>query len=176
MAAPYPILIKKTNNSGVTTATINSEEEFHMVVSEIPFHFVGDVKEPYSNDWKDEDGVEEYLPDEGLRLSAYDMDVTFLYNGAFNSFAGNLRNFLDYLLGTQTDGNGNHIDNGCRLTIYDTYNAVGRQDVRVKKIDPDVFVKQNVSQGTNQEIAKFKITFRVGDPVTDIPYSDMTGE
>ena len=161
MAAPYPILIRKKKNNGTTTAVVNTETAFGMVASEIPFHFAGDVKEPYKNDWHDEDGVETYLSDEGLFFNAYDMEVTFLYKGQQNSFSGNLRDFLDFLSGKDGDG--------ARLTIYDTYNNVGRNDVYFKSISPDVFVKQNVSNNANgQEIASFKVTFNVGDPVTDV--------
>ena len=159
VTVPYPLLIKKTKNNGTSTAVINTAVTYDMVVSEVPFKFCGDVKEPYSNDWKDEDGTEEYLPDEGLKLQGYEMDVTFLYVGTYDSFKGKLRTFLTYLLGKD--------NNGSRLTIYDTYTNVGRQDVRVKKIDPDVFIKQPTSGG-GQEIARFKITFYVGDPMTDI--------
>jgi hypothetical protein len=89
------------------------------------------------------------------------MEVTFLYKGQQNSFSGNLRDFLDFLSGKDGDG--------ARLTIYDTYNNVGRNDVYFKSISPDVFVKQNVSNNANgQEIASFKVTFNVGDPVTDV--------
>lgn len=166
MAAPYPIYIKKTNNAGTETTWVNSESEFGMVVSEIPFHFVGDVKEPYSNDWKDEHGADVYLPDEGLKMKAYEMDVTFLYKGprtvgnTTKTLTEDLRAFINYLTGQ--DGNGS------RLTIYDTYNAVGRRSIYVKSISSDVFVRQPVNNGTAQEIARFTIKFTVCDPMTDV--------
>lgn len=175
MAAPYPIYIKKTNNAGTETAFVNSESQFGMVVSEIPFRFVGDVKEPYSNEWKDEHGAEVYLPDEGLKLEAYDMDVTFLYKGprtvgnTTKTFTEDLRSFINYLTGNDSAVvNGTTTYYGSRLTIYDTYNAVGRKDIYVKSVSPDVFVRQPMSTGTAQEIAKFTIKFTVCDPMTDV--------
>lgn len=170
MAAPYPIRIKKTKTNGTETAVINSETSYGMVVSEIPFHFAGGVKAPYSNDWKDEHGTEVYLPDAGLKFEAYDMEVTFLYRGprvtgnTVTTFSQDLRSFLSYLTGQ--DGNGS------RLTIYDTYNNVGRQDVYVKSVSPDVFVRQPLNTGSDEEVAKFSITFTVCDPVNDITLTE----
>ncbi len=175
MAAPYPIYVKKTNNAGTETPYINTESEFGMVVSEIPFRFTGDVKEPYGNDWKDEHGMDVYLPDEGLKMKAYDMDVTFIYKGPRTegnqqkTFAEDLRAFLNYLTGNDaTTSGGTTTYYGSRLTIYDTYNGVGRQDIYVKSVSPDVFVRQPVSNGTTQEIGRFTIKFTVCDPMTDV--------
>lgn len=175
MAAPYPIYIKKKNNAGTETAYVNTETQFGMVVSEIPFRFVGDVKEPYGNDWKDEHGADVYLPDEGLKMKSYDMDVTFIYKGprtvnnTQKTFTQDLRSFINYLTGNDsTTSGGTTTYYGSRLTIYDTYNAVGRQDIYVKSISPDVFVRQPVNNGTTQEIARFTIKFTVCDPMTDV--------
>ena len=164
MAAPYPLLIKKKKNDGTETSVINTETAYGMVVSSIPFHFSVGTKEPYSNDWLDENGSEVHLPDDGLPIESYDMDVSFIYRGAFNSLAANLRSFIDYLRGS--DGNGS------RLTIYDAYNGVGRKDVYLKNVSPDTYVKQNIANAAGEEIATFKVTLRVCDPITNITLSE----
>lgn len=163
MAAPYPLLIKKVKTNGTETSVINTETEFGMVVSRVPFHFSGGTKEPYSNNFLDEEGIEVYLPDEGLLSESYEMEVSFIYKGAFDSLTTNLRSFLRYLRGK--DGNGS------RLFIYDTYNGVGRKDVYLKKVSPDVLVKQNIANAAGEEIATFNLTFEVCDPDTDITLS-----
>lgn len=160
MAAPYPLLMKKRRNDGLETTVISTEAQFGMVVSELPFHFVGNPKAPAVRDWPDENGKDVYLPDSGLPLSSYDMEVTFMYKGVFDTMSVQFRSFIEYLRGGD--------NNGSSLTIFDTYNHVGRQDVYLKSVAPEFLLKQRVANKDGEEIARFKLTFEVCDPSTDV--------
>ena len=58
------VYIQKDFSNG-ETANMQTKEvvsSFGIYCKDIPFLMYSDVKEPYSNDWLDEDGIEEYIP------------------------------------------------------------------------------------------------------------------
>lgn len=123
----------------------------------IPFTMFGDTKDLYSNDWHDEHGLEEYADEvRGLYRKSYDMDVKWIYKGDKYSANSYIKGFLDYLSGK--DGL------GVWFKIYCTWTRIGRQHVRLLKVDPSAEIVRN----GGGDVIVFKTTLRVCDPVTDI--------
>lgn len=152
MAKPYAILFKKMKNNAPVVDTLN---DWGIVCKDFPFKLHGEAKELPSHDWKDEDGDDEYVPDE-LKIAAYEIEVEFAYKGAMDSANANIKGFLDYLTGRG--------GTGAELMVYDTYTKIGRQNVRFVSVDDDVFYRQE----EGGDVVVFVVAFKVNDPVTDI--------
>lgn len=136
---------------------------------DVPFQAVGEVKEPYSNDWFDEDGDDEYIPDK-LMMKGYEMEVEFGHRYYEKQTTGggtttdttkdDLAAFIKYLTGK--DGS------GVEMMMYCTWTGIGRQKVRFAGInDKAEFVKDG-----NSCALMVKMRFKVNDPVTDVAVSD----
>lgn len=152
MARPYAIYFKKMKNDALVVDTFDS---WGIVCKDFPFKMFGEAKELPKNDWKDEDGDDEYVPSV-LKLAAYEMKVEFVYKGALNTANVNIRAFLDYLTGR--DGSG--VD----MMVYDTFTRIGRQHVRFVEAEDDVVYRQ----ADSGDVIVFGVTLKVNDPVTDI--------
>lgn len=154
MATPYAIYFKKMNDALV----VDTFDNWGIVCKDFPFKLYGEAKELPSNDWKDEDGDDEYIPSE-LKIDSYELEVEFVYKGDMNTANTNIKAFLDYLTGR--DGT------GAELMVYDTYTKIGRQHVRFVSVDDDIFWRQE----EGGDVVVFVVTFKVNDPVTDITLS-----
>ena len=157
MAKPYAILFKKMKNDALVVDTLDS---WGIVCKDFPFKMYGEAKELPSNDWKDEDGEDEYVPSV-LPIASYEMEVEFAYKGDANSANVKIRSFLDYLTGR--DGG------GAEMMVYDTYTMIGRQHVRLVSVSDDVFYRQE----SDGDVVVFAVTFKVNDPMTDIKLSKV---
>lgn len=155
MAKPYAILFQKMIEDAPVVDTLSN---WGIVCKDFPFKLYGEAKELSSRDWKDEDGDDEYIPDE-LKIAAYEIDVEFVYKGDMNTANTKIRGFLDYLTGRG--------GTGAELMVYDTYTKIGRQSVRYVSVDEDIFFRQ---EGGN-DVVVFVVTFKVNDPLTDITLS-----
>ena len=147
----YKIYIKQEKPDASVVETI---EEFGLYCVDIPFKPMSDVKEVVSRDWKDENGIDEYIPADGLKLSAYDMDIKFGYKG--DKFGANeaISSFIEFLVSGY-------------VSIYDTYTKIGRQKVRLVKLNDDA----DLVRGDDGDILIFSVTFKVCDPLTNISLS-----
>ena len=152
MANPYAIYFKKMKDDASVVDTLDN---WGIVCKDFPFKLYGEAKELPSFDWKDEDGDDEYVPDE-LKIAAYEIEVEFAYKGAMDSANTNIKGFLDYLTGRG--------GTGAELMGYDTYTKIGRQNVRFVSVDDDVFYRQE----EGGDVVVFVVTFKVNDPMTDI--------
>lgn len=155
MAKPYAILFKKMNDNASVVDTLDN---WGIVCKEFPFKLYGEAKELPSHDWKDEDGEDEYVPNE-LKLASYEIDVEFAYKGSTGTANKKIKDFLDYLTGRG--------GTGAELSVYDTYTRIGRQHVRFVSVEDDVFLRQEESG----DVIVFVVTFKVNDPVTEITLS-----
>lgn len=155
MAKPYAILFQKMIEDAPVVDTLSN---WGIVCKDFPFKLYGEAKELSSRDWKDEDGDDEYIPNE-LKIAAYEIDVEFVYKGDMNTANTKIRGFLDYLTGRG--------GTGAELMVYDTYTKIGRQSVRYVSVDDDIFFRQ---EGGN-DVVVFVVTFKVNDPLTDIALS-----
>ena len=148
----YSILFKKTKEG---SSVIDTLDKWGIVCKEFPFKLYGEAKDLYSNSWLDQDGDEQYVPDQ-IRIKAYEIDVEFAYKGAYKSGNSVIKSFLDYLTGR--DGS------GANLLVYDTYTGIGRKDVHYLDIDNDLFYRMK----GNEEVITFFVKFRVNNPTEDI--------
>lgn len=156
MVGYYKVLIQKEGGSDADTATIkDTVADFGVWCQEMPFNVNMEVKEPTVRDWKDEDGEDAYVADRSY-FSAYDMTVKWIIKGSRTSVRKRLSAFLDYLSGQ--DGS------GVKMKIWCEWTGIGRQHVRLKKIDDDA----HLDRCGDDYIVTFSTVFRVEDPVTDI--------
>lgn len=148
----YKVLIQKEKEDAVVKDTVS---DFDIWCAEIPFNIGMDVKEPTVRDWKDEDGEDSYT-DGGLRFSAYDMKVKWCVKGDKFSSNAKIRAFLNFLSGK--DGSGE------KMKIYCEWTQIGRQNVRLKKIEDDA----ELYREEDGDVVVWSTTLRVEDPITEI--------
>lgn len=155
MAKPYAIFFKKMKSDAPVVDTFDN---WGIVCKEFPFQLYGEAKELPVTDWKDEDGDDEYIPNE-LKISSYEIEVEFVYKGELNTAHTQIKGFLDYLTGRG--------GTGAELMVYDTYTKIGRQSVRFVNVEPDIFWRQE----EGGDVVVFVVTFKVNDPTTEITLS-----
>jgi len=68
------VYIQKTRSGSVIKETV---ADFDIYCADMPFKLFVEAKEPAKRDWLDEHGDDEYIPDGGLKMKAYTMDVKF---------------------------------------------------------------------------------------------------
>lgn len=149
-----PIYIQKKGGSAINTTV------YGVYCSKFPFRLIGDAKELPNNDWKDENGDDEYIPSK-LPIKAYTIEVDFSYKGSMNTAQTNIGNFIRFISGQ--DGTGSE------LMVYDDFVKIGRQKVRYDGCSDDatLFVR-TPSEG---DVVTFKVKFKVDDPVTNVTLS-----
>lgn len=153
MSYKHRLYIQKSKNDSVVKETI---EDFSIFLKDAPFQPFSRAKDLYSNDWFDEDGSDEFIPDE-LKSSSYSLSLEFAYKGTQESSYGVIKKFIDYLKGN--DGS------GAEMSFYSTYLGFGRRKVRFEDIDDNA---ELIREGVGGDILIFKITFKVNDPVYDV--------
>lgn len=137
---------------------IDTQEEFNVVCEDFPFDYLPDVKDLAKREWADENGEDVYVPQDGLKFKAYDVDVTFLYVGTQENMQTDISSFISFITGRNSGGSP-------ILAIYDEFTLIGRRGVIVSKIDNTLFTYDDINE---QVIARFKVKFRVTDPTTNI--------
>lgn len=147
----YRIYMQQESEGAEIIDTIDS---FGLYCVDIPFKIADGVKDVVSRDWHDEDGIDEYVPKDGLKMSAYDIDVKFGYKG--DKFGANkaISSLLSYLAVGY-------------VSIYDTYTDIGRQKVRLVKLNDNA----ELVRDEDGDILIFSVTFKVCDPLTNISLS-----
>lgn len=145
------IRIKKSKSG---SETINTDA-YSIWVESVPFKLIGGAKELYANNWHDENGLDEYVPEQ-LKIDSYDLKIAFIYRGSIEGSAVSIKRFLDYLTGA--DGT------GAEMSIYDPYYKIGRGEIRYKSVYDDA----EIIEGGDDSLVKFSVTFQVNDPVTEV--------
>lgn len=160
----FLILQQTFDGSNYTSvgSIVDTQAKFRIACQEFPFKDLPEIKELPKRDWNDEDGEDVYIPTDGYKFEAYDVDVTFIYVGTEATMKSDIRKFIDFLHGRK-DSNGNSRTGGVMLAIYDEYTQIGRRGVLVSKVDNTLY--WNVDYDPDA-IATFKVKFRVTDPVT----------
>lgn len=148
-----------------TTAT-DTRSEWGMIAKVNPFPALPTPKEPYSNKWLDENGVEEYTDE--MFYDSFEFAVSF-YIRARSTVVDNV------VTETSTETirkNMNNFFNAIKkgsFMIYDSYTGLGRRDVRYAGFAEEEF-KSRREDGTDRSedwaYTIFKITFKVNDPIT----------
>lgn len=121
---------------GVEYDTIKN---FDIFLKSAPFNYCTEVKDVPSNDWHDEDGEEEYIPTNNLKLKAFEITIEWAYKGSDANEA--IREFSDFLLSQSPFE-----------YMYDTYNNIKYRNVRLVKIHDDAtLIKQRVLSPIKKE-------------------------
>lgn len=141
------LLIKKETASG--SNTVNVLQSYGIHTKHVPFILFPKVKDLYKQSWHDEDGDDEYLP-ENPSYESYEMKVDFVYNGEANTANDKIRQFLQFLQGGW-------------LTLYDEYTGIGRQKVRYVSVDDDATLYRRT-----KDVVQFSVNFKVNDPATNV--------
>jgi len=142
-----PFLIQKMKDGYL----VKDSSDWGVLVKSFPFKLSAEPKDIPSNNWMDEDGDDEFVPDFPV-YKAYTEDVEFLYIGDYNTAVTKINEFISYLA---TQG---------LNKIYDSYTQIGRKDVRYVGSKEAKLIR-NKYQG---DIVIFKLTFKFNDPKTQI--------
>lgn len=160
---------------------IDCYTQYGVVCQEFPFKHLPESKELPKRDWFDEDGEDSYIPKDGLKAKAYDLEVKFLYvnnsdeerkrsgstmteSELVAKMKTDLVSFINNLYGKDNDG-------ASLMKIYDEYTCTGRRGVYVLSVDNDLFFN---SDSSSDVIAQFKVKFRVTDPITEVQNNNGT--
>lgn len=150
------LYLQKEETGSVMKETV---ADFGMwVMADTPFKMGGEAKSLPSNDWIEDDGVEEYVPDV-LPMKDYDLKIRFGFKASTASQKANaaITAFRDYLTGRDTTYP------GVWLKMYFEGYGIGRQKVRFSSMsEPEYWTSGDC------ERAIFEVTFKVDDPVTEM--------
>ena len=163
--------IRFDGTSYTTGSVVDILDTYKVMCQEFPFKRNPKPKALPSRDWAGEDGLDIYIPDGGLPMNAYDIEVTFLYVGTEDTITNNLKGFLDFITGRRKGQNANTVQSG-RLAIFNEYVNMGRKDVVVSEIDNELYY---CSDNDPDAVAKFKVKFTVNDPTTEVRKSTTSG-
>ena len=144
-----PFLVQKMKDG----YAVRNSTEWGILIKSFPFDIYPEMKDIPKNDWFDEDGDEEFVPDVPV-FKAYEAEVEFIYEGARDTGYTNVRSFLNYLA-----------TNGLNK-IYDSYTSIGKQNVRYQK-QSDAKLYRN----STKEYIVFKVNLKFNDPTTMITLS-----
>jgi len=145
-----PFYIQADNSNGA-----KDTRYWGMVAKTNPYPILPTVKAPYSNDWKDENGTEEYV--EQMNYESFELTVTF-YAKAFSTQSQNAA----YILKSQIKSFFDYIQNGY-IRVYDSYTELGWQNVRYQS-----YAEESFKAKDNWARAIFSVTFKVNDPTTEV--------
>ena len=127
--------------------------EWGLIAKVNPYPLLPNPKEPYKNEWKDENGDDEWC--EHMRYESIEFSVSF-YIKAFDSPAGT----AEEVIREKVDEFFALIRNG-QFKIYDSYNGIGRKKVRYAGFSEDSFIRRR-----NWARAIFQVSFKTNDPIT----------
>lgn len=139
--------------SGADTAAIDTASVYGMVAKVNPLPLMPEPKEPYSNDWKDEDGDDEYTAK--MYYEAVEFEVSFYIKAyATSSLTAEavLRSQVDSFFAKVRDG---------EFMTYDSYTGVGFRKVRYAGYEEESFLRRSTWAR-----AIFTVKFKANDPVT----------
>ena len=135
----------------------HSSEEWGMALTTMPSVPYPKMKELYKNDWKDENGDDEFVPDEPV-FEAQELELGFTYSGEYGTATTQIRSFLNYLA------------YGGEFMMWIGGSDYGRKSCRYESYadDAQCFTQKVYENGKEKdlEMVKFKVTIKVNDPVT----------
>ena len=164
----YALLFQKGSGS-----VINSFSQWGIVCCKVPFKVGGKTKELAKREWYDEQGDDTYIPQK-LMFEAYDAEFEMAYQGqelAGNPFNLSLAFSQINAFKKWVSGNDTSQGSGAELKIYSPYSTIGRQGcflLEISNEEPHVQLKQENGNTYNENVVKFKVKFRVTDPMTNI--------
>ena len=151
----YKLYFQKSRTG---SPVVESIAAWGMYCMNIPFGPMPSSKELSKNEWADEDGDDEYIPEQ-LSISSYSMTVKLGFKGDRDSANASLRKMLGYLTGA--DGS------GVEMKYYCDYTKEGRSGVRFVKINDDA----ELVRDDDGDILVVSIVLKVNAPMSDITYT-----
>lgn len=122
--------------------------DFGIYTKSVPFKLYPKVKPFYSESWADEDGDDEFIPP-AFKYEAYEMKVDFVYTGASYTANAKVKDFLDFLQGSE-------------LLMYDEFSRIGRK-VRYDSVDDDATLFRR-----SIDVVEFRVNFKINDPILEV--------
>lgn len=144
--------------TGADASALDTAASFGMVAKSNPYPLLPEPKEVYSNDWKDEDGDDEYTA--GMCYQAFEFDVSF-YVKAYSSDSAS----SEAVLRSQVDSFFAKVRSG-EFKTYDSYTGVGYKKVRYAGYKEESFRRRG-----DWTRAIFTVTFKVNSPTARTKYS-----
>lgn len=145
------ILIKRL--SGNDTA-VHGLSEWGIAANELPLKRFAEAKDLPSNDWRDENGSEEYFPDK-LVYKAYEVEVKLsIKSTTMADLSTKLSQFLNFI-------------SGGFFSIYDPNRLLGRTNVRFVSYSDEAEYSCGHNNG-KQYLVNFSVKLKVNDPITNI--------
>lgn len=151
-----PLLISTSKTRGAFSPDLeynmpfDTLARFGLYIKHIPFTIFPEPKNIIEQEWKDENGMDVYIP-ENIVYKSYAMEVEFVYYRNDGLANVQIAAFCNAIIGRW-------------LKIYDTYTKIGRQQIYAKEFENDpTFVRRG-----NHDYASFKVIFSVNDPNTNI--------
>ena len=136
-------------------------QEWGLVAKVNPYPLLPNPKEPYKNEWLDENGDDEWC--EKMYYESMQFSVSF-YIKAYDTEESSAED----LIRKQVDDFFSLINKG-EFRVYDSYNGIGRRKVRYAGYSEESFTRRK-----NWARAIFQITFKTNDPVTRMILDDGT--
>lgn len=136
--------------------------EWGLIAKTNPYPLFPDIKEPYKNEWADEDGDDEYTPPNSARYQSISFEVTFYAKTKGVNAAAELRLSL-YELFDRMAASGT-------FAYFDTYTQTGWLKVRYDGYEEDEFVAKE-----DWARAIFKMKFKAIEPSIMAQYNAIRG-
>lgn len=138
-------------------------QAYGMVLEDMPSIIPLTPKNIYSHSWTDEDGDDEYIP-ENIKYESVECDFTFGCSStdSKNTVFDKLNAFIAWLQsGT--------------FSFYCEYSGIGRQDVRLSELQDDAKYSKHTLRRNGidmtEEVLSFTVTFKINNPKTDVSLS-----
>lgn len=138
-------------------------QAYGMVLEDMPSIIPLAPKNIYSHSWTDEDGDDEYIP-ENIKYESVECDFTFGCSStdSSNTVFDKLNAFIAWL------------QSGI-FSFYCEYSGIGRQDVRLSELQDDArYSKHTLRRNgidVTEEVLSFTVTFKINNPKTDVSLS-----
>lgn len=141
------------------TAATDTAEAYGLVAKTNPFFAVPEPKDVYCNDWKDEDGDDEYTDE--MHYKSFTFSVEFLImvkdsDTAASDINTQMQQFFDKVRSGE-------------FMIYDAYTGLGFRNVRLSDCSND---KIEFKARDRWAYAFIEVKFKVNDPVTRVYLND----
>ena len=146
-----------------TGFAINILDTYKVVVKAREYPSSLKVKEPYKNNWKDRNGDEEYIAEDGLKFEAFNLKLDC---AMFASAASTDTAIADIQAGMRAFQNA--LARGFMFT-YDAYTGFGFRDVRLQEFPTPPEDAYDVWNGNTRLL--FPVTLKVNDPKTQMRYN-----
>lgn len=146
---------------GENALATDTKTAWGMVAKTNPYPLLPTPKDPYKNDWKDEDGDDEYTT--YMHYKGFEMEVEFYVkavDGTTTTAAADLHTAVWSFFTAVREGN---------FRVYDAYTGLGFQRVRYAGSD---FEDATFKERNGTATVMFTVKFKVNDPMTRMTLSN----